>query len=390
MPCEDYLTGAHSHDIPPETVDTEIQIILDKLSAKPDFNPNQLFNPDKHLAFKDEYFEETTVLSLADLGIKKTHTKPISGFGATYPFPLLTKEAIDIMKWEAFQKENIAAYARLTNPDFSLKTNRFDFHIGGYVNQGKAPFTESVYAHPRIAKIFSKFIGVDVQTCYNYDTNHVNVALADSSIPIDAPLNTEAESEEGEEKEFDISKVGSILGQHYDSVPIAAVIMWECPKGRGGETVIIKGDEKPLVIPNIAEPGYCTLLQARVVRHIATKPNSNSNRIATVCGYCCAAPEILDTSALTSVRPSILPRSIHDQFYSEWFDFRFKQLQRYLAAGQSKIKKDFERGETFNQLKMIEFCKEAQEYLYDSWKEMECAGNDPYPPALFETPYSEL
>ncbi|KAG7905151.1 hypothetical protein KL906_005334 [Ogataea polymorpha] len=389
MICEDYLTGAHSMDVPQETLDKEVQAILDKIKSKPDFNPNQLFDPEKHLAWKDEYFENTKTFTLQDLGITKTHTKPINNFGATYPFPLLTEEAIDIMKWEAFQPQIVKKYARLTNPDFSLKTNRHDFHIAGYPEEGHAPFTKSVYEHPRLKEIFSQLIGMDVTTTYGYDVNHVNVALADFDMPLDAPLYPEPEKDEDGKPIFKAEEVGSILGQHYDSTSIACVIMWECPQDKGGETVIITGDETPLVIPNIARPGYCTLLQARVIRHIATKPNTNSNRIATVAGYYPTAP-ILDNSCLTSVRPSILPRSVHDQFYTEWFDFRFKQLERVLADKRKKLWDAYKKGESFDQKDVIEFSKECQQYLFDSWREMEFANNDPYPPPLFSKPYSEL
>ncbi|KAG7885335.1 hypothetical protein KL936_005399 [Ogataea polymorpha] len=389
MICEDYLTGAHSMDVPQETLDKEVQAILDKIKSKPDFNPNQLFDPEKHLAWKDEYLENTKTFTLQDLGITKTHTKPINNFGATYPFPLLTEEAIDIMKWEAFQPQIVKKYARLTNPDFSLKTNRHDFHIAGYPEEGHAPFTKSVYEHPRLKEIFSQLIGMDVTTTYGYDVNHVNVALADFDMPLDAPLYPEPEKDEDGKPIFKAEEVGSILGQHYDSTSIACVIMWECPQDKGGETVIITGDETPLVIPNIARPGYCTLLQARVIRHIATKPNTNSNRIATVAGYYPTAP-ILDNSCLTSVRPSILPRSVHDQFYTEWFDFRFKQLERVLADKRKKLWDAYKKGETFDQKDVIEFSKECQQYLFDSWREMEFANNDPYPPPLFSKPYSEL
>ncbi|ODV87848.1 hypothetical protein CANARDRAFT_26048 [[Candida] arabinofermentans NRRL YB-2248] len=391
MTCKDYLTGAHSHDVPEGTINIEVHNILTQIKKNPNLNLDQLFDPEKHLSFKDEYFESTKKFTLKQLGIEKTHTTPINEFGATYPFPLLTEEAVEIMKWEAFQKENVKKYGRLTNSDFSLQTNRLDFHIGGYVNKGKAPFTESFYAHPRVNEIFSRFIGIDVEKCYNYDTNHVNVALADSSLPTYESSECLKENDQNNNRtERDVQSAASILGQHYDSTQIAAVIMWECPIGSGGETIIIRGDETPLVIPNNSEPGSCTLLQGRVIRHIATKAESNSNRIATVCGYCPADRSILDTSVLTSVRPSILPRSLHDQFYSEWFEFRFKRLENCLNAKRDSLMKQFENGVQFDQLAMINFVKECENYLQESWKEMEVVCNEPFPPPLFLTPYDDL
>ncbi|GME86180.1 unnamed protein product [[Candida] boidinii] len=107
-------------------------------------------------------------------------------------------------------------------------------------------------------------------------------------------------------------QIPSVLGFHYDSVDFVCVIMLDCGDDMiGGETGIITGDEKTVRIPD-PKIGHCTLMQGRVIRHVATKPLTNSNRITLVSGFVPSEVEVLDNSVLTTIKPSVLPRTIHD------------------------------------------------------------------------------
>ncbi|ODV83670.1 hypothetical protein CANARDRAFT_29891 [[Candida] arabinofermentans NRRL YB-2248] len=388
----EYKSGAHSHDIPQKTRDLEIAHMLELLKAKPTFNPNLKFDPKKHLVFKEEYYKTTTTATLEDLGITKTRTAPISGFAAAHPFPLISQEAVDMMLWEAFQPNVIENYARLPNSGLSKGTTRLDFHLGGHCRY-IAPFTWDLYNSPEVSEIISNFVGVKLGPMFNSELGHMNVSLAslDPEEVKEIPQTKEDLLAKMEHLDKNKDDVPSSLGLHYDSGTIALVIMLDLGEGAvGGETGIVTGDDKMFRVPD-PKIGYATLIQGIVLKHVATKPVSNSNRITGVTGYA-AAPGSgkLDNCRNTSNKPSVLPRAIHTPYWSEWIEYRFKNLEAHLKQEREKVMERFAKGAEFDQLAMIDTIKEMEKYLHDSWKEMEAVHNPPYPPAEFNTPYQDL
>ncbi|ODV83654.1 hypothetical protein CANARDRAFT_29871 [[Candida] arabinofermentans NRRL YB-2248] len=388
---EEYLTGNHSHDIPEKTLNLEVAQMIAKLEAKPTFNPNLKFDPKKHIIFKDESFEGTTTATLKDLGINRTRTAPVSDFACAHPFPLISQEAVDMILWEALRPKVLKQFARL--PNLSRNATRLDMHMGGHT-KFEAPFSKDLYTSAEIARIVSKFTGVEASTIHNSSYGHMNISLATADpdelkeIPTEKKDLLAAYDIQNTKKGHEIP---ATLGLHYDSVTFALVIMLDLdPEAVGGETGIITGDDRVFRVPD-PKVGYATLIQGMVLRHVATKPISNSNRITAVCGFMpCGRGMELDNCRLTSNKPSVLSRSSNNLYYSDWFDYRFENLQKHLQFQRDSIKEKFERGEQFDQLEMIKICKDMERYLYDGWKELEAVHNPPFPPEEYKTPYDQL
>ncbi|GME72587.1 unnamed protein product [[Candida] boidinii] len=389
----EYATGNQSLRVPETTVENEISALIKKIESKPGFDKNILFDPKKHLIFKDEYFETTKKFTLDDLKITKTHCQPQSKFGATFPFPLITQEACDMLLYESIQEKILEKYARQPNPSFSKDATGLDFHVCGHIHD--SPFTKSFWRCKDVHNIFSKFYGVPVTTMYDGDVGHLNISLA--SLNNDAAqgkskeeLKLEMEKQNEKQNKEGGDQIPSVLGFHYDSVDFVCVIMLDCGDDMiGGETGIITGDEKTVRIPD-PKVGHCTLMQGRVIRHVATKPLTNSNRITLVSGFVPSEVETLDNSVLTTIKPSVLPRTIHDENYSSWFEYRFKRMEAYMKLYRETIVERLNNGEHFDQEEAVRKCKKLELYLRNSWCELEVVSNNPYPPPHFLTPYAEL
>ncbi|OUM51947.1 hypothetical protein BVG19_g1092 [[Candida] boidinii] len=387
----EYLTGNHSHDIPTETYDNEVKALLKKLESKPGFDKNLKFDPKKHIIFKEEDFDKVKTFTLQDLKIEKTHCKTHSDFGATFPFPLINQEACDMLVYEALQPKIMDKWGRL--PNLAKDSTGLDFHVGGHINA--APFTKGLWHSPEIRKIFERFYGVPVAPIYDSEIAHFNVSLASLDAKEEKSideLKEELKKQTEEQNETGGDQIPSVLGLHYDSVGFVCVIMVDCGDGEemiGGETGIITGDEKVVRVPD-PKVGHCTLLQGRVIRHVATKPLNNSNRITSVGGFYPSDPDVLDNSALTSTKPSVLPRALNDQFYPDWFDHRFRKMEAYMKSYREKLVDNLNKGGAFDQEEAVKKCKELEDYLRKSWYELEAVSNNPYPAKHFQIPYSDL
>jgi hypothetical protein len=117
---------------------------------------------------------------------------------------------------------------------------------------------------------------------------------------------------------------------------------------------------------------------------------TNHNRITLVNGYAAAGPEKLDNAALTSTKPSVLPRARFDLFYRDWVDYKFRNLEAHLKYLRGEVDKDFQAGKGFDQEKFVEQCMNVENYVRKCYDEMECVNNPPYPAPHFKTPYSQL
>lgn len=387
---ESYKDFAETHLIPSETRNVEIQALLNRITSKPGFDPNLKFDPKKHIIFKDEYFDTTKTFTLDDLHIKKTHTPRVTDFGAAFPFPLLTQEAVDMLLYEGFQSEVLDLFARL--PNLATNATRLDFHIGGHADN-HAPFTKAVVGSSEIAEIVSKFFGTQMSHIYNSECAHINASLATMN---EEELKNCPQSEEEIQKLLskqdagDGDEIPSTLGVHYDSTTAALVIMLDLPEEAiGGQTTIINGDEKTVRVPE-PKTGYATLIQGRVLKHLASKPVTNHNRISFVNGFAVTGPEKLDNTALTSTKPSVLPRARFDLFYRDWVDYRFQKLEAHLKYIREQIDADYLAGKGFDQEAFVEKCQKIEDYARGCYDEMECVNNPPYPAQHFKTPYSEL
>lgn len=387
---EKYKEFAPDHTVPTKTRDLEIKAMLDRITSTPGFDPLLKFDASKHIIFKPEYYKTTKQFTLDDLSISKTHVPRVTDFGAAFPFPLLSEEAVNMLLYEAFQPDCIDKYARL--PNLATGATRLDFHVGGHADY-IAPFSNAVVNSPEIAEIVSNFFGTSMNAIYNSECAHLNVSLAtmDPEEEMKYPqTREEIDSLIKQQDAGDGDEIPSTLGLHYDSTTVALVIMLDLPKEAiGGQTTIVTGEEKTVRVPE-PKKGYATLIQGRVLKHLASKPVTNHNRITFVNGYAVTGPEMLDNTALTSTKPSVLPRARFDLFYRDWVDYKFNHLEQHLKYLREKVDEDFKAGKGFDQELFVKQCMDVEEYVRKCYDEMECVNNPPYPSAHFKTPYSEL
>ena len=387
---ERYKEFAPDHKVPQKTRDLEIKAMLERITSGPNFDPHLQFDPKKHIVFNPESYKSTKQFTLKDLNITKTHVPVVTEFGAAFPFPLLSEEAVNMLMYEAFQPDVIEKYARL--PNLATNATRLDFHIGGHAEY-TGPFSNAVVRSPEIAEIVSTFFGTPMSAIYNSECSHLNVSLAtmDEEEKMSYPQTEEEIKKQFENQDAgDGDEIPSTLGLHYDSTTVALVIMLDLPEEAiGGQTTIITGDEKTVRVPE-PKTGYATLIQGRVLKHLASKPVTNHNRITLVNGYAVAGPEKLDNAALTSTKPSVLPRARFDLFYRDWVDYKFKNLEAHLKYLREEVDKDFQAGKGFDQEKFVEQCMNVENYVRKCYDEMECVNNPPYPAPHFKTPYSQL
>lgn len=385
-----YKEYAPTHLVPQKTRDNEVQSLLKRITSKPNFDPNLKFDPKKHIIFNPEYYKSTKTFTLDDLNIHKTHVPRVTNFGAAYPFPLISQEAVDMIIYEAMQDNVLDDFARI--PNLAKDATRLDFHIGGHAST-VAPFTNALTCSPEIAEIVSNFFGTKMQHIYNSECAHLNVSLAttDPEELKECSLTKEEIKAKMEAQDAgDGDEIPSTLGLHYDSTTVAMVIMLDLAEDAvGGQTTIVTGDEKIVRVPE-PKNGYATLIQGRILKHLASKPVTNNNRISFVNGYAVAGPELLDNTALTSTKPSVLSRARFDLFYRDWVDYKFKHLQEHLEFVRNQVVNDFETGKGFDQPAFVEKCMEIEEYVKKCYDEMECVNNPPYPPPHFKLAYDDL
>lgn len=365
----------------------EVAHIVSEIESKPGFNRNLKFDAEKHLIFNENNFDSIGRLTLNDLGINKTHCRTASDLGGTNPFPLFSEEAVDYMKWELFHDENLLKeYGRLTK--FAKGLTRTDFQIGGYADN--TPFIKEAWMHPKTMGIMETIAGIKLKFPTVYNMGHVNVSLAERTNGKIEEDNIEELIKKKKEQEKNGDDIPSSLHWHYDSVPIVCVLMLAAPENMiGGETGIRKGDESIARVDN-PRVGYGAMLQGRVVKHIATKPLNKTDRISFVASYIPADPELYDSSVITSLKPSSIPRSINDKFYPTWVNYRFERIEQNLRIYRERLMQAYNEKQKFDQMKTIEFCKEIGTYLEGTWNEFEAVCDEGFPPKLFSIPYKDL
>ena len=193
-----------------------------------------------------------------------------------------------------------------------------------------------------------------------------------------------------EEHTKNSENIPSSLHWHYDSPPMVCVTMLSAPENMiGGETGLRKGDETFVTVPN-PRVGYATLLQGRVVKHIATKPINKCDRISFVTSYIPEDINVHDTTVCTSEKPSAAPTFTNDRFYPNYVSYRFERIEERLKEYRARLMENYEKEERFDQQKTIDFCEDIEKYLRGTWNEFESINDDVFPPPLVSVPYSEI
>lgn len=379
MLTEEVLNHNKQYDVPQETIDNEIALLLKKIESKPGFDSRAKFDPEIHLLHGDEDYEKTKVYKLSELSITKTHVKPVSDVAVTHPFPLFTEAACDMMKWDAFQNDSVTKYGKL--PRLAKGNTITDLQICGFAKPGT--FSYDAWMHPKTQEIIDKYAGLELKMMFDYEIAHINASLIDHSKP-----TGEVKQSKAGENEKDMK---TVYDWHYDSNTFVIVLMLSTnDEMEGGKTGLKDGNENIIEVDD-PKVGYATLLQGRVIKHVAPKPISNDERISSVCGYIPKSIHVPDTTVLTSFKPSVLPRSLHNEYYPQWVDYRLQRIEDRLRDKRAELMEALRKGEIFDQLKFVNFAKDIEQYLQKTWNEFEVVCDEiEYPPKLYSIPYNDL
>ncbi|ONH68056.1 hypothetical protein BON22_2121 [Cyberlindnera fabianii] len=322
-------------------------------------DPNTKFDPDRHILFTDDYFAKTQRKTLAQLGCKETHQEPISEIGVSEPFPLFTDECIALMRWEVFQEQTFKKWARLSS---TSTTGDKDLYMRGYALE-ESSFTKDAWTHPRVQAIVDQMSGVHLVPQFDYEIGNINISLRQPDTTI---LGVNSDKNQAPKE------MPGIVSWHYDSPQFVCVLMLSDTTNMiGGETALATGDGR-VVRAEGPKRGWATILQGRVLKHIATKPRGNfTERITSVTSY---RPKdvMLDNSPLTTVKPSVLTGSLYNEFYKDYMNYRLDVLAERVEILRKKINDDITKGNKFDQLETIEFFKQkVNAYVEQTWQEFE-------------------
>lgn len=385
MLTEDILNENHSLDIPESIIDNEVYNLVKDITEKPGFNPHVKFDPKIHLTYHTN--KNITKRTLSDLQISKTHVKPMSEVAAVEPFSLFTVDAIDIMKWEIFANKHVLdVCGRIVEHG-----EPHDLYISGFSDY--TPFTKDAFTHPETVEIFNRLMGVDVHCPHTFHLSHINAVLAPRKRGEPAYEETAEElTKLREQQDAEADSIPNIGGWHYDSPPMVCVVMFSAPPNMvRGETAIRTGTENEDVLRfSNGQVGQATLLQGRIIKHIATKPLNKCDRITYVASLLPKDPEAYDSSSAQSERPGAASTFTNDRFYPNLVNYRMERIKKRLENYQNKIMDNYSKGIKFDQLDSVEFMKDIEDYLHRTWINFEAVSDEPFPPPVFDVPYKDL
>lgn len=382
---EEILNENRTYVIPQHVLDNEVRMLVKKLEAKANFNPHVEFDAKKHINFD----KPGTKHRFEDLGIGKTHVKPINEIAAVEPFKLFTQEAVDIIKWEIFSNHKLLKkYGRLNNSNNSNNSSSLDFHISGFIDE--TTFTKQAFGSEELTDIINEVMEDVLYMPHQFSMSHVNVSLAHNGD--DAKENEPVDYDKlKQDQDRDVANITSGVNWHYDSPPLVCVMMLSAPENMvGGETGVRLGDDKSIMrIPN-AKEGYGTMLQGRVIKHIATKPMNNCERISYVISFIPKDPTRYDSTCATSERPGVSSAFTNDRFYPVYVDYRLNRIEQRLKLFRTQLVENYNQNRQFDQLNTIEFIRDVELYLKSTYQDFEVINSGEYPPPLFDVPYQDL
>lgn len=365
MPSIDVIKGNLHKSVPTGHYDTYVEPKLHKLRKDIDYE-NAVFDPERHIIFKDDMFDSVKIHTLQDLGLDPPDK--LSEFGIAEPFPFFSDEAIEIMRFEIFQKKTFETYARVAN----ISTNALDVNIGGYARHA-APFIHAAINHPETLRIMSKLAGVELKVLFDYETGHINFGIkGEEQVEREKKMKPELQMKvteflDGKHDE----NVDAVVNWHFDSNPYTMVLMASDTEGMvGGETVVTLGDGTLAIAKNPTK-GNVALIQAGVIRHMAMLPYCAPERITIVTALSPSDPLLPDPNVITTIKPSVLHRSRHNEFYPEWVDYRMKTLEARCRNTRERCMEKSRQGEDFNQLEMVKQFKELIDYVKGTFREFE-------------------
>ncbi|KAI5948953.1 hypothetical protein KGF57_005016 [Candida theae] len=377
-----------------EPIYNSIPIQSQPITAPYSITPvNPKFDPLVHLQYyangsqgRDQY-NQTRRLTMEQLGLANPQLQ-VSPIGVSDPFPLFTKEAIDIMRSELLAKENFMKYARYSHSS----TSGMDCVVRGYVkdNDGvvNCEFIHDAWTHPATMELISRMAGVDLEIVFDFEIAHANISMR-----TDEEAEAEAEAEAAKSKQnkeagdnvdanASVSAPGddirAVVGWHHDSYPFVCVLMLT-PDMVGCETSLRMGktgesqQQKIVSVPDPKQGSAC-VLQGRLIEHIAPSPKGFNERITMVTSYRARDPALPDTSVLDTVKPEVNFGSRYHEFYQQWVNYRCDLVKQRLdlIKSDAMVENRATGKAVFDKEKTIEKLRDLEAYIRATYEEMLC------------------
>lgn len=340
-----------------------------ELKAKYGDISNIRFDPDKHLRViaggpvENNMYENTRRLTMEELGL--SNKKQISPIGVSDPFPLFTDEAIDIMKLELLEKENVLEHGR---DIFNVTPGEgLNCVFRGWVKNNRKvqkQFTHDAWTHPKTMELISTVAGVELEIVMDVEISHINYSMTPPEVAererAEYQKLLELETQKGE-------NLPAVVGWHTDSPPFVCVLMMsDTSLMIGGETYLRMGNGDIACVPG-PRKGYAAILQGHLIQHLALKPRGSTERITLVTSLRAKDPLVTEDSVLSTVKPEVNYGSRYHDYYPEWIDYRVEIMKARL----DHVAKTWNESKTFNKSAAIDQLKQIEAYLAKTYTEME-------------------
>ncbi|OUM52273.1 hypothetical protein BVG19_g1446 [[Candida] boidinii] len=352
--------------IPVDSYDVQVKPIYEEQLKSVSVAPSVEFDPEVHLVFKKEYVNETPKMTMEELGL--TSPTQISEVGVTNPFPLFSKEAVEIMRSEVLREEVFKNCARVS----MSSTSGLDAVIRGYAKDS-CPFTYAAWKHPKTIEAVSLMAGVELELIMDYEIAQINVGMKSAEQAKNERADLARRNSLNDSYNDDIP---AIVGWHNDSYPFVCVLMLsDTTYMIGGETLLKTGTGKIIPTPG-PSMGKAVVLQGRKILHLAPVPLGSTERITAVSSYRAKNSLLPDTSVLKTVKPETNYGSIYNDFYPEWLNCRMKVIMDRAANIKEKFNTAAEKGEKFDKEEAFKLLKDLDAYVKHSWTEMEVSDKE--------------
>ncbi|KAI5961595.1 uncharacterized protein KGF55_003912 [Candida pseudojiufengensis] len=371
------LDGNIHKKIPLSTYESNLEPTLQNLeSLLPKTSSEKLpkFDPMIHLQYysnelASHKYNNTRRITMKELGLENPNLQ-ISPIGVSDPFPLFTEEAVTIMKKELLTKDIFMENARYC---FN-STSGLDCCLRGYVKtiDGKVncPFIYEAWTNPKTMELISKMAGVDLEIIMNYEIGHVNISIKSNDQANEEIIKYERLMIDDKKRKNSGDDIPAVVGWHYDSYPFVCVLMLsDTTKMIGGETSLrmgtTKGENQVAIIPS-PQLGSASVLQGRLIEHIAPTPLGLSERMTMVTSFRAKNPSLKDSSILNTVKPEINFGSRYNEFYSQWINYRCELIKQKMDLINNKVK----TGDSFNKDDITNDLKDVEDYVKKTYEEM--------------------
>ncbi len=313
------------------------------------------FDPKKHLNYKPA---DKQVL-LSEIGITDS-SQGISPVAVTSPFPLFTPDAVAIMRAEILNPKLIENYGKLSWNANNLVEDYENLQcvLRGYAKDA-APFTYQAWTHPQTVEIVSEMAGVELQVAFDYEVAHVNLDIKTTESEDERALKTKGKDD-----------MPALVGWHRDSYPFVCVLMLsDTTNMTGGGTYMRKGNGEISMVEG-PKQGHATVLQGRVVEHLAPKPTRYKERITMVTSYRPKDIAVKDETVLGTVRPETDKSTDFNTFYPQFVGYRCDLISQNLKKLQHTMISRMEKGEDFVKSEAMLELKRMRDYINWTLNEM--------------------